>query len=95
MSVSIYQMSLFPTFLRFKQNLTLIDKSNICETKKKASQIMCYNNEQFSSLGIPKMEFILGTSNISVTLLFLLCFLPKGTELAKLTKGLICSYHKG
>lgn len=59
--------------------------------KKKAYQMMYYKNEQFSRLDIPKMEFILGTSNISVTLLFLSSLLPKGTELAKLTEGLISS----
>lgn len=58
---------------------------------QKAHQINLINNEQFSSLDFPKMQFILGTSNVSVSFLFLLSVLPKGTELAMLTEGCISS----
>lgn len=51
---------------------------------------MCNNNKQFSSLGIPKMEFILGPSDVSFTFLFLSSLLPEGTEF-----NFICSLHKG
>lgn len=61
-----------------------------CETEK-ACQIICNNNEQFSSLDFPKLQFILGTSNVSITFRFLSSLLPEGTELAKLTKDFISS----